>query len=59
MGSVGALRDPLANRGTAFSLDERERLGIGGRLPPRVETIDEQVVRVPASVRAKAAPIDK
>lgn len=59
MQAVDALRDPPANKGTAFSLEERERLGIGGRLPPRVETIDEQVARVLASVRAKAAPIDR
>jgi len=59
MPPAGFPRDPLANKGTAFSLQERERLGIEGRLPPRVETIEEQVARVLASVRAKPAPIDR
>ena len=53
------LADPLANKGTAFSLDERERLGCTGFLPPRVEAIEEQAARVLASLRAKSSPIDK
>ena len=53
------MHDPLANKGTAFSLDERERLGCSAFLPPRVEAIEEQVARVLASVRAKSAPIEK
>jgi len=54
-----ALRDPLANRGTAFSLEERERLGLTGLLPPQVEAIETQAARVLAAVRAKSAPIDR
>ncbi len=56
---TNVLHDPLANKGTAFSLEERERLGLTGFLPPRVESIDEQAARVLAAVRAKAAPLDK
>ena len=36
---------PTLNKGTAFSEDERRRLGLQGLLPPHVETLDEQVVR--------------
>ncbi|PTR24960.1 malate dehydrogenase (oxaloacetate-decarboxylating) [Rhodococcus sp. OK519] len=40
-----ALTDPLRNRGTAFTLEERARLGLTGRLPAAVETLDQQVAR--------------
>ena len=59
MKGIDVLGDPLANKGTAFSLEERERYGLGGFLPPRVERIEEQVVRVLAALRAKPSPIEK
>ena len=33
------------NKGTAFTEDERSRLGLHGLLPPQVESLDQQVVR--------------
>lgn len=39
------MTDPLTNRGTAFTAEERSRLGLTGRLPSRVETLDEQAAR--------------
>jgi malate dehydrogenase (oxaloacetate-decarboxylating) len=39
------LRDPLRNRGTAFTTAEREQLGIAGLLPPAVLTLDQQAKR--------------
>ncbi len=36
------LNDPALNKGTAFSVDERQALQIEGLLPNKVETIDEQ-----------------
>jgi malate dehydrogenase (oxaloacetate-decarboxylating)(NADP+) len=59
MTGIEILRDPLANKGTAFTLEERERLGLTGLLPARAETIDEQVGRVLANLRAKPSPIEK
>jgi malate dehydrogenase (oxaloacetate-decarboxylating)(NADP+) len=56
---IDVLRDPLTNRGTAFSALERDRLGLTAWLPPRVETLEEQVARVLEVVRAKATPIDR
>jgi malate dehydrogenase (oxaloacetate-decarboxylating) len=39
------LETPLLNKGTAFSLLERQALGLDGLLPPAVETIEEQSFR--------------
>ena len=56
---TGRLREPLVNKGTAFTRDERSRLGIDGLLPPRVESIGEQSARVLAAVRAESGPLDQ
>ena len=39
------LRDPLLNRGTAFTSEERAALGIDGLIPPGVSTLEEQAER--------------
>lgn len=39
------LTTPQLNKGTAFTRDEREAFGLLGKLPYRVETLDEQVRR--------------
>ncbi|MDQ0905853.1 malate dehydrogenase (oxaloacetate-decarboxylating) [Streptomyces canus] len=39
------LADPLRNKGTAFSPEERADLGLDGLLPPALETLDEQADR--------------
>ena len=53
------LNEPLLNKGTAFSLDERESLGLQGLLPPKVVDIDEQVVRVLENYQRKTDPLEK
>jgi len=39
------LNDPLTNRGTAFTLEERDHFGLHGLLPPHVLTLEEQIAR--------------
>ena len=51
--------DPLTNRGTAFTAEERRRLGIVGRFPSAVETLDQQAARSYAQLRSFATDLDK
>ena len=43
---TSVLASPLLNRGTAFTLAEREALGLTGLLPEGVSTIEQQLRRV-------------
>ncbi len=50
---------PMANRGTAFTMEEREVLGLAGLLPNRVTTIEEQLRRVYAQYSRSPSPLAK
>ena len=58
---VGAelLYDPLLNRGTAFTAAERDRHGLHGMLPPREETLEQQVERVLTNYSAKTSDLER
>ncbi|MEU6958868.1 NAD-dependent malic enzyme [Streptomyces chrestomyceticus] len=45
------MNDPLTNRGTAFTAAERDRLGLVGRLPDAVLTLDQQARRAYEQLR--------
>ncbi|GGW72053.1 NAD-dependent malic enzyme [Streptomyces caelestis] len=53
------LADPLVNKGTAFSRQERAELGLDGLLPPAVETLDEQVARAYDAFHGYDKPLNR
>ena len=53
------LREPMLNKGTAFTKKEREALGLLGLLPPRVNSQKNQVERAIDSIRRKSSPLEK
>lgn len=53
------LRDPQLNKFTAFTLKERDALGLRGLLPNVVETQDQQMQRELALMRGKLTPLEK
>jgi malate dehydrogenase (oxaloacetate-decarboxylating)(NADP+) len=53
------LHDPALNKGTAFSEEERDKLGLWGLLPPGVNTMEEQVLRVMGNYNRKTTDLEK
>jgi len=53
------INDPLLNKGTCFTLQERKQLGLTGLLPPRVFTLDEQLMRLRENYNRLKTDIDK
>jgi len=53
------LHDPALNKGTAFTEAERDALGLRGLLPPGVQTLEEQVMRVMGNYRLKTSDLEK
>ncbi|HLN92167.1 MAG TPA: NAD-dependent malic enzyme, partial [Patescibacteria group bacterium] len=56
---VDLLHDPQINKGTAFTEKERDALGLRGLLPPRVSTLEQQVLRVLENIHRKPSDIEK
>ena len=53
------LRNPVANRGTAFTLEQRAELELSGLLPSQVSTIEEQLRRTYAQYSHSPSPLAK
>jgi malate dehydrogenase (oxaloacetate-decarboxylating)(NADP+) len=56
---LSLLHDPLLNKGTAFTTQERDALGLRGLLPPAICTQDQQATRFLENLRRLANPLDK
>ena len=56
---IDMLHDPLLNKGTAFTMAERDAFGLRGLLPPHVHTQEEQVMRTLTNLRQLTDPLDK
>jgi malate dehydrogenase (oxaloacetate-decarboxylating)(NADP+) len=56
---IHVLQDPLLNKGTAFSEEERDRLNLRGLLPPHVSTQEQQLSRVLENFRRKPSDLEK
>jgi len=56
---MALLRDPLLNKGTAFTEAERDALGLRGLLPAHVLSMEEQVARVMTNLRDLPSDLEK
>ena len=56
---VDLLHEATLNKGTAFTEEEREALGIEGLLPPYVNSLETQVIRVMENFHKKPSDLEK
>ncbi|EOM1708233.1 NAD-dependent malic enzyme [Listeria monocytogenes] len=53
------MNNPLLNKGTAFSEEERASYQLDGLLPPIIETIEQQAVRIETQIENLETPLHK
>ncbi|MBK1693783.1 NAD-dependent malic enzyme [Chromatium weissei] len=56
---LALIRDPLLNKGTAFTENERAALGLRGLVPPPVVSMDDQVTRIMQNVHRQHSDLDR
>ncbi|POM61254.1 NADP-dependent malic enzyme, partial [Phytophthora palmivora] len=61
MSSTGytTMRTPIANKGLAFTEEQRQQLGLRGLLPDAVTSTEFETERAMAAIRRKLSPIEK
>lgn len=53
------LNNPFLNKGTAFTKQERQKLGLTGTLPSQVQTLEQQTTQAYAQFQSKTTPLEK
>ena len=53
------VRDPLLNKSSAFTPEERDEFGLHGLLPSRVNSMDEQSRRIHSTLTGYTDPLKK
>ncbi|XP_041353810.1 NADP-dependent malic enzyme-like [Gigantopelta aegis] len=56
---IDILRNPKLNKGTAFTLKERQLMGIHGLIPPAIRHQDDQVVRAMTNFHKRSNDLDR
>nr|AIT70145.1 malic enzyme [Gloiopeltis furcata] len=56
---LSVIHDPSLNRGSGFSVDERERLLLRGLVPPRRQALEQQIERVMSTYERQRTDLDK
>ena len=59
MRGAAVIADPLYNKGTGFSVEERRSLSLEGLLPAEVNTIERQCERIYTSIKKASEPIEQ
>jgi malate dehydrogenase (oxaloacetate-decarboxylating) len=56
---VDLLRDPMLNKGTAFTVEERREFHLEGLLPYRSKEIEQQASRIYEQLQSRSDPLQK
>ncbi|MBU6382937.1 MAG: NAD-dependent malic enzyme [Verrucomicrobia bacterium] len=56
---AAVLNHSLLNKGTAFTQEERDQLGLNGLLPPVIASIEDQIQRSYINFHQKRTPLEK
>jgi malate dehydrogenase (oxaloacetate-decarboxylating)(NADP+) len=56
---IDLLRDPTLNKGTGFTEEERNALGLQGLLPPHVNSLETQVMQVTENFHRKPTDLER
>lgn len=56
---IDILRHPLLNKGTAFTQEERDHLGLNGLLPVHISSVEEQITRSYENFNRKRSSLGK
>lgn len=59
LSGIELLQNPILNKGTCFTLDERKQYKLRGLLPPKVLTMNDQIDRILENIRKKPNALEK